>query len=208
MITRKSANCSRKIRRTLLLPPSCSSLGPYCSRRLAASCAGQALFGAVQIPEQLHPALLPDVLFCLHKSPSFPAGRKKARLLRQCLRIDTKVSPFQPRSGAEARTDAVGYTIACASYSLLVLEALYPIFPRMSSAIILIFSRSSHFLSADTNSHPDCHNRRVDHQIVKYGHAVAGKGGVHHKAAAAQGQGRHDEAPEGIAGPCPCASIE
>ena len=37
MITRKSANCSRKIRRTLFLPPSCNSLGPYCSRRRAAS---------------------------------------------------------------------------------------------------------------------------------------------------------------------------
>ena len=36
MITRKSANCSRKIRRVVFLPPSCSSLGPYSCSRLAA----------------------------------------------------------------------------------------------------------------------------------------------------------------------------
>ena len=37
MITRKSANCSRKIRSTLFFVPACSSLGPYFSRRRFAS---------------------------------------------------------------------------------------------------------------------------------------------------------------------------
>ena len=37
IITRKSANCSAKIRGMLLRFPSCSSLGPYCSKRRAAS---------------------------------------------------------------------------------------------------------------------------------------------------------------------------
>ena len=36
MITKKSANCSRKIRRVLFFPPSRSSLGPYSSSRRAA----------------------------------------------------------------------------------------------------------------------------------------------------------------------------
>ena len=43
--------------------------------------------------------LLPDSLFRFHKTPSFRQDAKKTRLLRQCLCIDTKVSPFQPEAG-------------------------------------------------------------------------------------------------------------
>ena len=117
MMTRKSANCSRKMRGILFRVPVCSSLEPYRFSRSAAwaevspsSPQSSSRNSSVRSFSQSAFSFITDL--------PFQAGRKKARPSRQCPALMQKSRHFNPKRG-QTRIDACGCTV-CASYSLLL----------------------------------------------------------------------------------------
>ena len=130
MMTIKSANCSRKIRRVLFFPPSWSSFGPYLACRSAAW-AEVRPSSPQSRSRNSSTRLFCQISLLIARSP-FRQDTKKRGFCANAFALIQKSRRFNPKRG-HARTDAVGYTCRCASYSLLVLRALYLIFPRLST---------------------------------------------------------------------------
>ena len=104
MITRKSANCSRKIRNPDFLPPSCSSLGPYFSRRCWASLVVSPWGPLWRLSSRSLPARC-QIWLGLFIPCSLPfrvpvQGHKKRDLLSPTPSMESKSLAISNRSGA------------------------------------------------------------------------------------------------------------
>ena len=96
MTTRKSANCSRKMRSTLFFLPPCNSLEPYCFSRPAAS-------AAVRPSSEQFSSRNSSIRFFCHTLfiRFILSGRtQKGEAFASMPCIDTKVSPFQSAAGS------------------------------------------------------------------------------------------------------------
>lgn len=105
MITKKSANCSKKIRNVDFFSPFPQLIGAVPLQPPGGLVAGQAARAAFQGVQQVLAGPLPDLIGCFHaffflSVPRQPGHAKKTSPFAPTpSRMDSKVSPFQTEAG-------------------------------------------------------------------------------------------------------------